>query len=67
MDFNDPLPGTDIVATVPWNVPPENPDQDHPVSVYYAALPLDPNKTVRFVTLPTNPYLHVFAMAIGGS
>jgi len=48
-------------------VPPENPDQDHPVSVYYTALPLDPNKTVRFVTLPTNLNLHVFAIAIGGS
>jgi hypothetical protein len=64
---NDPLPGTEIAATVPWNVPPEHPEQDHPVSVYYTALPLDPNKTVRFVTLPTNPDLHVFAMAIGGS
>ena len=65
--FNDPLPGTEIVATVPWNVPPEHPDQDHPVSVFYAAIPLDPSKTVRFVTLPTNPNLHVFAPAIGGS
>jgi hypothetical protein len=36
-------------------------------SVYYTALPLDPNKTVRFVTLPSNPNVHVFAMAIGGS
>jgi Glycosyl hydrolase family 20, catalytic domain/Glycosyl hydrolase family 20, domain 2/NPCBM-associated, NEW3 domain of alpha-galactosidase len=65
--FNDPAPGTDIVATVPWNVPPENPDQDHPVSVFFGSIPLDPNKTVRFVTLPTNRNLHIFAMAIGGS
>jgi hypothetical protein len=65
--FNDPAPGTEILVTVPWNVPPENADQDHPVSVYYAALPLDPSKTVRFVTLPANPNLHVFALAIGGS
>jgi hypothetical protein len=64
---DNPLPGTDIAATVPWNVAPENPEQDHPVSVYYAALPLDPNKSVRFVTLPTNPNLHIFAIAIGGS
>jgi hypothetical protein len=64
---NNPLPGTDIAATVPWNVAPGNPEQDHPVSVYYAAIPLDPNKTVRFVTLPTNPNLHIFAIAIGGS
>jgi beta-glucosidase len=64
---NSPLPGTDIAATVPWNVSPQNPDQDHPVSIYYAALPLDPSKTVRFVTLPSNLNLHVFAMAVGGS
>jgi hypothetical protein len=55
------------LVTVPWNVPPENADQDHPVSVYYAALPLDRSKTVRFVTLPANLNLHVFALAIGGS
>jgi Glycosyl hydrolase family 20, catalytic domain/Glycosyl hydrolase family 20, domain 2/NPCBM-associated, NEW3 domain of alpha-galactosidase len=64
---NTPLPGTEILVTVPWNVPPENPDQNHPVSVYYTALPLDPSKTVRFVTFPTNLDLHVFALAIGGS
>jgi Glycosyl hydrolase family 20, catalytic domain/Glycosyl hydrolase family 20, domain 2/NPCBM-associated, NEW3 domain of alpha-galactosidase len=64
---NNPLPGTDIVATVPWNVPPQNSDQDHPVSLYYTALPLDPNKTVRYVTLPSNLNLHVFAVNIGGS
>jgi len=65
--FNDPAPGTDIVVTVPWNVPPEHPDQDHPVSVFYGSIPLDPAKTVRYVTLPTNPNLHIFAMAVGGS
>ena len=64
--FNDPLPGTELVATVPWNVPPGHPDPDHPVGVFYGAIPLDSTKTVRFVTLPTNPNLHVFAMAIGG-
>lgn len=42
-----------------------NPDPDHPVSVYYTAIPLDPGKTVQFITLPTNLNLHVFAMAIG--
>jgi Glycosyl hydrolase family 20, catalytic domain/Glycosyl hydrolase family 20, domain 2 len=63
--FNDPAPGTEIFATVPWNVPPENPDQDHPVSIYYTALPLDSGKAVRFVTLPSNPNLHIFALAIG--
>ena len=37
------------------------------MSVFYAGLPLDPTKSVRFVTLPSNPDLHVFAMAVGGS
>lgn len=60
-----PVPGSDIVATSPWNVPPDNPDPHHPVSVYYTAIPLDPGKTVRFITLPTNLNLHVFAVAIG--
>jgi hypothetical protein len=63
---NDPVAGTEIVATAPWNVPPEVPDPDHPVSVYYAAIPLDPGKTVRFITLPADRDLHVFSMAIGG-
>jgi hypothetical protein len=63
---NDPVAGTEIVATAPWNVPPEVPDPDHPVSVYYGAIPLDPAKTVRFVTLPADRDLHVFSMAIGG-
>jgi hypothetical protein len=64
--FDVPVPGTDIVATVPWNVPPEHPDQDHPVSVYSGSVQPDPSKTVRFVTLPTN-HLHIFALSIGGS
>ncbi len=63
--FNDPAPGTDIVAMVPWNVPPEHPDQNHLVSIFYGSIPLDPSKTVRYVTLPANPNLHIFAMAIG--
>jgi hypothetical protein len=62
---NEPVPGSDIVSTSPWNVPPDVSDQDHPVSVYYTAIPLDPAKTVRFITLPTNRDLHVFATAIG--
>jgi hypothetical protein len=34
----------------------------HPVSVHYTAIPLNPAKTVRFITLPTNPDLHPFAI-----
>jgi hypothetical protein len=63
-----PVPGTDTVATVPWNIQPgqTNPAQ---VSVYYASIPLNPAKTVRLITLPssaeTNGNLHVFATAVG--
>jgi hypothetical protein len=63
-----PAPGTDTVATVPWNIQPGPPNPAQ-VSVYYGSIPLNPAKTVRFVTLPssmeTNGNLHVFAMAIG--
>jgi hypothetical protein len=45
--------------------PGRTPRPDHPVSVYYTAIPLDPSKTVRFITLPTDQDLHVFALAIG--
>ena len=55
--FNDPLPGTENATTVPWNVPPGNPDPDHPVSVFYGAIALDPAKPVRFVTMPTCTFL----------
>lgn len=65
--FNDPAPGTDIVATVPWNVSPENADQNHPVNVFYGSVPLDPSKTVAYLTLPSNPNLHIFATSIGTS
>jgi hypothetical protein len=36
----------------------------HPISVHYTAIPLNPAKTVRLITLPTNPDLHAFAIAI---
>jgi hypothetical protein len=37
-------------------------DPGYPVGVYGTAIPLDPAKTVRFISLPTNPDLHVFAI-----
>jgi hypothetical protein len=55
------------VTAAAWNVPPGNPDPGHLVSVYYTAIPLDPAKTVQFITLATNLNLHVFAMSIGKS
>ena len=33
-----------------------------PVSVHDTAIPLNPAKTVRLITLPTNPDLHAFAI-----
>jgi beta-glucosidase len=60
-------PGGDIVATAPWNEPPTNQfNPGHPVSVYYAAIPLSAGKTLRWVILPTNAGMHIFAMAVGG-
>ena len=53
------------MATTPWNIPAGLPDPDHPVSVHYTATPLDPAKTVQFITLPNDPDLHLFAMAVG--
>jgi beta-glucosidase len=43
------------------------------VSVYYASVPLQPGKTVRYVTLPDvsqaavqgSATMHIFAMAVG--
>jgi beta-glucosidase len=45
----------------------------HPVSIYFASVPLEPGKTVASVTLPTVSTgvgngvnaMHIFAMAIG--
>jgi hypothetical protein len=34
----------------------------HPLSVQDTAIPLNPAKTVRFITLPTNPDLRAFAI-----
>jgi hypothetical protein len=64
-----PAPGNDTVATVPWNIQPGGASNPAQVSVYYASIPLNPAKTVRYVTLPssaeTHGNLHVFALAIG--
>ena len=65
--------GGDILATEPnWNQPPGG-IGNHPVSVYAYTIPLDPNKTVADVILPTaaseapsaSSPMHVFAIGIG--
>lgn len=69
---NSPVPGGDIIASVPYiNTPTGKLNQR--VSVYYAAVPLQAGKTVRYVTLPDISHgvatgttaMHIFAAAIG--
>ena len=67
---NAPATGDQIVDTTSsWNQ--STPTGSHPVSVYFASVPLEAGKTVASVTLPSLPgsfgqtELHVFAMATG--
>jgi beta-glucosidase len=70
---NSPVPGDQIATTTSsWNFSSSTQVQ-HPVSIYFESVPLDPGKTVASVTLPTVGSgvgnginaLHIFAMAIG--
>jgi len=63
---NAPAPGDTLVATAPhWNEPAGSTlSPNQPVSLYASSIPLTAGKTVAYVTLPDNPDLHVFAMAI---
>jgi hypothetical protein len=65
--------GADVVVTAPYRNRAAGPDA-HPVSVYYASVPLDPGKRLALVVLPAVspatpaahlPSLHVFAVALG--
>jgi hypothetical protein len=59
-------PGTSLVATASnWNYPAGSGYGVHPVSVYEEDLYLTPGKTPATVTLPSNPQLHVFGVAVG--
>ncbi len=67
---NAPATGDQIVDTTSsWNQ--SSPSGSHPVSVYFASVPLEAGKTVASVTLPSLPgsfgqtELHIFAMATG--
>ena len=59
-----------LTTTSSWNFQ-SNPIGPHPVSVYFASVPLRPGKQVTSVTLPTvagaggTTAMHIFAMAIG--
>jgi beta-glucosidase len=70
---NAPVAGDEIAATTTtWNFT-STTQTNHPVSIYFASVPLQASKTVAAVTLPTVSAgvgngitaLHVFAMAIG--
>jgi beta-glucosidase len=68
---NAPAVGNQLVTTTSsWNFQ-SNSLGAHPVSVYFASVPLDKGKTVASVTLPTlstaggSTAMHIFAMAIG--
>ena len=56
--------GGTVVATVPWNDTPGSTLGAHQVSVYSAAIPLEPGKTVASVTLPVSFNMHI-AIAAG--
>jgi beta-glucosidase len=67
---NAPATGDKIVTTTSsWNQ--SSPTGRHPVSVYFASVPLQPGKTVASVTLPSLPgsfgqtEMHIFAIASG--
>lgn len=62
---NSPVPGTEIAATTTdWNVPSNNTNGNHVVSVYYSAVSLQAGKTVKSVTLPNTSNLHLFAVTV---
>jgi beta-glucosidase len=70
---NAPVSGDQIAtSTSSWNFASSTQTQ-HPVSVYFASVPLDPGKTVASVTLPTVGSgvangvnaMHIFSIATG--
>jgi beta-glucosidase len=70
---NAPVPGDEVATTTTsWNFS-SSTQVTHPVSIYFASVPLQAGKTVASVTLPTVSAgigngitaLHIFAMAIG--
>ena len=72
-DPNAAVAGDQVAATTSsWNVS-SSTQTAHPVSVYYASVPLDKGKTVASVTLPTVSSgagnrvnaMHILAIATG--
>lgn len=70
---NAPVSGDQVATTTSsWNLSSSSQVQ-HPVSIYFASVPLEPSKTVASVTLPTVSSAigngvnatHIFAIAVG--
>ncbi len=70
---NAAVPGDEVATTTSsWNFA-SSTQVTHPVSIYFASVPLEAGKTVASVTLPTVSSgagnginaMHIFAMAIG--
>jgi hypothetical protein len=65
--------GSDPVVTTPYRNGPGNNQDQHPVTIYYAGVPLAQGKTVQSVVLPdvstapvsTSTAMHIFAISIG--
>jgi hypothetical protein len=68
---NSPTVGDDILTSLPY-INNETGQQTQKVSVYYASVPLQAGKTVRYLTLPNigpasanGLAMHIFAVSIG--
>ncbi len=72
--YSAPPPGSDVAIAMTYRNRPNNAQQSHTVSVYFAAVPLLSGKTPSYVVLPDisaaatsgTPSMHVFAMSVGG-
>jgi hypothetical protein len=70
--FSTPPAGSNLAFTMTYRNRPNNTQQTHQVTMYYAGVQIDPSKTVAQVVLPnistptsSGPALHVFAMTVG--
>ena len=68
-----PAPGDQIVAVTPYRHSPHG-TSEHSASISFTSVPIQPDKTVAYVTLPNvsagvtkgRTAMHIFAMSIGG-
>ena len=62
---NTPAAGDELLATTSnWNRPSGSTQGNHPVSVYYTSVALNPAKAIQSITLPTTSNLHIFALGL---